>query len=200
MVVYYSIVMSGPIILCSKDGVTLWMSEVDGNIRFKINLSLDNENVNLKKIIGFNIFALIGSLNKDVLESVKVLNINQQFGKILMVLKPFGEEMGLSQKYICSSATIVWSNDGNTANIRSNQDQLPDDVVVSNDCEPVESSDSIIKAQFTGNHHADIIYDFSLVFEHTMPRFLRKMPGKMMFLSFLRVKEFIENMNVDIKG
>lgn len=191
--------MSEPIMLSSKDGMTLWMSEVNGNVRFKINLSLDNENVNLKKIIGFNIFELIGSLNKDVLESAKVLNINQKIGKILMVLKPFGEEFGLSQKYICSSATIVWSKDGNTANIRSNQDQLPNGVVVSNDCEPVESSDSIIKAQFNGNHHADITYDFALVFERAMPRFLRKMPGKMMFLSFLRVKEFIENMSVDIK-
>lgn len=191
--------MSKQNIIAKEKGITLIMTEEKKNTRFKIMCSLDNQAINLKEMIGFNIYELMGSINNDVFETVKILNSNEDKGNVFMVLKKIGSEFGLAQKYIYSNVAIEWNNDKNMVNIFSNMITLPDNVKVPSDYEPVDAADSIMNAKFTGTHHAEITYDFSLVLEDNMPIYIRKMVAKMMLSVFIRVKTFIENMYIDNK-
>lgn len=191
--------MSKQNIIAKDEGLTLMMTEEKKNTRFKIMFSLDNQAINLKEMIGFNIYELMGSINNDVFETVKILNSNEDKGNVFMVLKKIGSEFGLAQKYIYSNVAIEWNNDKNMVNIFSNMIKLPDNIKVPSNSEPVDSSDSIMTAKFTGTHHAEVTYDFSLVLEDNMPRYIRKMTNKMMFSVFARIKTFIENIYPDNK-
>ena len=182
----------------NKNNVTLEMLDDGSEVRFNVEFSLENELVDLKLIIGFRLFELMGKLNPDIIESTQVLNYDENNGRTLMILKPFGKEIGLARKYIYSSTSIKWNEDNSSVQIESFQQPLPITISIPG-AEASESADSIMYVTFLDSHHAKITYSFSMILDSSMPRFMRKIPGNIMNKVFTRIKEFIENIGTDTK-
>jgi len=176
------------------------MSEEDGVTNFILRFTLENNHADLRTMIGYKLFELMGALSPDVIESTKVLSESDTDGKTLLILKPFGRELGLMPKYVYSSTSIAWSEDNNYVEIRSRQDELPNDIPVPAGAEPAEAAVSLMRTHFITPHSADVTYEFAMVLDSSMPRYMRKMPGNMMHIVFSRVKEFIEKVGTDTKG
>ena len=186
-------------VLCTDNGVTLGMSEQDGITNFTLKFALDNNSADIRTMINFKLFELMAALSPDVIECARVFNEDVYDGRTFLMLKPFGRELGLMPKYVYSSTNITWSENNNCVKIRSRQQQLPADVVVPVGAEPAESADSLMCARFSTPHHADVIYEFAMVLDSSMPKYMRRVPGGMMHMVFSRVKEFIEKVGTDTK-
>ena len=191
--------MSGQQVICTNNGVTLGMNEEGAITNFILRFSLENTHADLRSMIGFKLFELMGVLSPDVIESAKVLSETESDGKTLLMLKPFGRELGLMPKYLYSSTSIVWSADKEYVEIKSRQVELPNDISVPAGAEPAEAAASLMRATFSTPHRADVMYEFAMVLDSSMPRYMRKMPGNMMHIVFSRVKEFIEKVGTDTK-
>jgi hypothetical protein len=196
---FTSITMSGLQVLCAKNGVTLGITEGSDDVKFYISFSLDNENADIKSMIGFKLFELMGAINPDVIDSARVIIPDNQDGKTLLILKPFGKELGLARKYVYSSTSMRWSDDNSSVKIISCQQQLPSDVDVPIGSEPAELANSVMHAHFSDSHHAVVKYVFTMILDNSMPKYMRKMPGNLMHIVFSRVKEFIEKVGSDCK-
>jgi hypothetical protein len=187
-------------LISDKDGVSLLMTNEGDIVKFKVNFNIYNPLIDVKTIIGFKLFELMGAINKDIIDEVKIIKHDDSHCNTLMVLKKIGEELGLSQKYIFSDVKLSWNKEHTIAQFVSTQEVIPTNVVIPSGSESVTTSDSvfIIKVSLD-THTALVTYAFSLVIDSSMPKYMRRMPGNIMHTVFLRVKKFIENLGTDSK-
>ena len=176
-------------LVCNKHDVELHIIKGERDT-FRLHFKLKNDNYDLHQAVGFKLFELMGELNKDVVERLNLSMDSEQCMRMGMVLKRFGSEFGISQKYVCSSTTLEVVDD--TYKFISRQIDKPDFVTVPHKCIPVRNSYSELSLSFTNNHCVDIVYEFTLEIEEDMPIMMRKLPGLLMKKIFIRLKTFLE--------
>lgn len=187
-------------LISDKDGVTLLMTNEEDIINFKVNFNIYNSLIDIKTVIGFKLFELMGALNKDIIENVKIIKIDDTHCNTLIVLKKIGEDLGLSQKYIFSDVKMYWNNEHTIAHFVSSQSIIPTNIDIPKNSESVTTSDSVFVIKVSDDtHSANISYSFSLVLDSSMPTYMRRMPGNIMHTVLLRVKKFIENLRMNSK-
>ena len=187
-------------LISDKDGVTLLMTNEEDIIKFKVNFNIYNSLIDIKTVIGFKLFELMGALNKDIIENVKIIKFDDTHCNTLIVLKKIGEDLGLSQKYIFSDVKMYWNNEHTIAHFVSSQSIIPTNIDIPKNSESVTTSDSVFVIKVSDDtHSANISYSFSLVLDSSMPTYMRRMPGNIMHTVLLRVKKFIENLRMNSK-
>jgi len=89
--------------ICAKHDITLYMTKTEIDTRFRLTFKINNQQYDLKNAVGFKLFTLIGELNKDVIEKIytEPYNNDTKTMNVGILLKSFGKELGLSQKYMC---------------------------------------------------------------------------------------------------
>ena len=143
--------------------------------------------------VNFNIFKLIETLNTDIIECIHLEphSGNLDTRKICMVLKPFGKEFGLSQKYILSTTTKIQSNQ-NVQFISNPLDELGTIQLVV-DAEPVHFSANL-NIDIVSRFHLDETYTFNLELDTELPIYMEKLPGQFIQKIFIRLKTYMESL------
>ena len=178
----------------SKHDIDLYM--IKGNTdTFQLQFKIVNPNYDLHQAIGFKLFSLMGELNKDVIDSIRLEPYQEADTsmKMGMILKRFGAEFGISQKHIYSVTNISHDNGDNFC-FNSQQIECPETFNVPKNCIPVKKSNSSLVISFENNNVANVFYKFSLVIEEDMPIMMKKLPGLLMKKIFIRLKLFLESL------
>ena len=191
--------MSYSKVICNKHDVLLGMIKKEDNnedLSFTLEFNLNNDKIDLHNIVGFKLYELINAVNKDIVEDVIFLthpNEGKDYIESLVVLKRFGEEFGLPQKYICSKTTMIIDNK-DTVRFIAEQYDCPKNITLKDNLEPVTSGKSTLKIVVNNNTTARVTYNFDLKLDDNVPKYMEKMPGLLMKKMFMRLKTFIENL------
>lgn len=177
----------------SKHDINLYMIKGEQDI-FRLQFRIVNLNYDLHQAIGFKLFSLMGELNKDVIDNIQLepYEENDTNMRMGMILKRFGAEFGISQKYIYSATNVTRSGPNYCFN--SKQIKRPDTYIIPHNCIPVQKSESNLYLSFIDNSTVDVSYEFSLIIDEDMPIMMRKLPGLLMKKVFIRLKSFLESL------
>ena len=156
-----------------------------------IEFIIENNNIDLSKIIDFNLIKLIYDLNTDIYEKVTIDKINDNQAIATLLLKNFFEDIGFPQHFcyvninkIVDDNCIVF----NASTIKNNRPEgIPNDAEIMNICDLTSKCDIITQHKMNFTHN--IIFDSTTNF----PSFVEKMIGIILNKIFKRVKQFIEN-------
>ena len=182
--------------ICAKHDITLYMTKTEIDTRFRLTFKINNQQYDLKNAVGFKLFTLIGELNKDVIEKIytEPYNNDTKTMNVGILLKSFGKELGLSQKYMCVKTDVIHTSK-ETVRFISEQIDKPIDIVVPEMSEPVLKASTILDITLHSPHEALVTYDFAFVIEEDLPLYMEKYPGLLMKKIFVRLKTFLENIN-----
>ena len=186
-------------VICSKHDVLLGMikkEDDDEDLSFTLEFDLYNDKIDLHNVVGFKLYELINAVNKDIVEDVIFTthpNEGKDYIESLVVLKRFGEEFGIPQKYIFSKTTMI-IDDKDTVRFVAEQKECPNNITLKDNLEPVTAGKSTLKVVVNNNTSAKVTYNFDLKLDDNVPKYMEKMPGLLMKKMFLRLKTFIENL------
>jgi hypothetical protein len=188
--------MTEETVIVSNDNCNVIMSKTGTETTFRLTMKVENRCIDLKKVLGANLYDLMAATNEDLIEKLVYIKKpvdDKDYCDGLIVLKKIGSDFGIKQKYLCLRINVY--SDLNKRSYESILIKCPDELKPL-DCEPVKKSYGIVEINYIGMHKAEVVYDFSLELEDNMPIFLEKLPGKLMAKIFTRVKVFIENFKV----
>jgi hypothetical protein len=179
------------IVLFEKEGFKF--SRIKKN-HYKLQFHMENNNIDLSKIIDFILIKLIYDLNVDIYEKVILDKINDNEAIATLLIKHFFEDLGLPQrfsflhikKFVEESRIIFVSQ-----SIRSHKPEgMPEEA------ELMAINDLTSVCDIITPHK--INFSFNIIFDPIMniPPFAEKMVGLILFKIFKRVKQFIENVRL----
>ena len=85
--------------VCNKHDILLRRNKNLNN--YKLLFQAKNTNIQIGNLINFKLYELLGTLNKDIIESIKVINVHSStMMDFLLIFKRFGAEVGISKKYM----------------------------------------------------------------------------------------------------
>jgi len=161
---------------------------------YKLEFTMENNYINISKIIDFSLIKLIYDLNPDVYEKVDIKILNEYEAVATLLLKHFFEDIGLSQKYSFLYIKKLVEERKITFISQSIKDIIPENMP--KDSEQLNIQDFIGVCDIISLHK--VKFTFNVVFEPTanVPSFAEKMVGVILFKIFKRVKQFIENVRI----
>lgn len=183
--------MEKEIILSNKDGFVF--TKVKKN-HYKLNFDLENKNIDISKIIDFNLIKLIYDLNSDVYEKVNMEKINDNEVVATLLMKHFFEDIGLPQRFsflhiqkIIEQNRILFRSQSITTH---RPEGMPEDSELMN----MENMTSV--CNILTLHKAS--FSFNIIFNQSMfiPPFAEKIITLILNKMFKRVKQFIENIRM----
>jgi len=176
------------IVLFEKEGFKF--SRIKKN-HYKLQFHMENNNIDLSKIIDFNLIKLIYDLNPDVYEKVTVQILNPNEAVAVLLIKNFFEDLGLLQKFshlhfqrIVEERKIIFQS-------HSIKGERPDGIPDEAELMALENMTGVCDII----HLHKVQFSFNILFEpnvHILP-FVEKMVGIILHKIFKRVKQFIEN-------
>jgi sucrose-6-phosphate hydrolase SacC (GH32 family) len=175
-------------ILFNKDG---FIFKKIGLTQYSTTFEIHNTKIDLTKIINFDLFKLIYSLNTDIYEYFNLDIINDTEAVATLLMKHFFEDLGLPQRYAFlhmkrtdTEQSVMFQSQ---SLVSHKPDAIPDEAVLVS----FTSMDSICK--FINPHH--IIFTHNIYFDslQNVPPFAEKIIGIIINKIFKRVKQFVDN-------
>ena len=125
-------------------------------------------------------------LNKDVVEKLIIEPYDEQTenASMVMVLKRFGEDFGISQKFIYSKTTM--NKTDNNYSFNTVQITNKPNMELSKKLYPVKYTDARLLLSFKTPHFVEVSYNFSLEIDEDMPKSMENLPGLLMKKLFIR--------------
>lgn len=186
-------------VICNKHDMVLGMirnEDNDEDISFTLEFIMKNSKIDLHNVIGLKLYELINAVNKDIVEDVIFIthpNDGKDYVESLVLLKRFGEQFGIPQKYIYSRTSMI-VDDKDTVRFIAEQKSCPENISLPKHCESVTAGKSVLKVKVKNNNEAIVEYFFNLKLDDNVPKYMEKMPGLLMKKMFIRLKSFIENL------
>jgi uncharacterized protein YkvS len=180
------------IILFNKDGFIF--SRVGKN-NYKMNFSMENNNIVLSKVVDFGLIKLIYDLNGDVYEKVTMETLNSNEVIVSLLMKHLFEDLGLPQKYsFIHVKKIMEQHERIVFKAQSIQSYRPDGIPA--EAELMVVDDLTCNCNIITPHKID--FSFAILFDSSMkiPPFADKLVGLILNKIFKRVKQFIENVRL----
>ena len=144
----------------------------------------------MNNIINYNLFNLIGVINKDLIESSDIINrISEYEIDTLYILKRFGKEFGISKKYLFLKSII--SYEGEKIYIKSKS--IPYNKNISE--EEIICTETQFIATNINSPEIKMFYDFKIRISEELPMYMQNMLGLLMKKIITNFKFFIENLN-----
>lgn len=178
-------------ILFNKDG---FIFKKIGMCQYSTTFELHNTNIDLSKIINFDLFKLIYSLNNDIYEyfNLDIINDNEAVATLLM--KHFFEDLGLPQRYAFLHMTRTDTQQSIMFKSQSLVSHKPEGIPNEAVLVAFTNMDSI--CNIISPHH--IIFTHNIYFDNiqNVPPFAEKIIGIIINKIFKRVKQFIDNIHI----
>ena len=176
-------------IICDKQNIILKKNKENKN--FLLELTLVNNNIDIKKIISFKIYELMAELNKDTIEKIVIKDTELKYKKkILFVFKHICQEFGIPKKYMYLETEII--SDVNKENFKIIGKSIKYDDVIENS-EQVNSDISLLNITLEEDNKMNLTYEFNIEFDENIPIYMENMFGLLMKKIFYNLKIFIEN-------
>ena len=176
-------------IICDKQNIILKKNKENKN--FLLELTLVNNNIDIKKIISFKIYELMSELNKDIIEKILIEDTEMEDKKkILFVFKHICQEFGIPKKYMYLETEII--SDVNKENFKIIGKSIKYDDVIENS-EQVNSDISLLNITLEEDNKMNLTYEFNIEFDENIPIYMENMFGLLMKKIFYNLKIFIEN-------
>jgi hypothetical protein len=179
--------------------------------QFNLTFEITNNNIFLPKIINFDLINLIFKLNPNIFASVNMQKgeVEEKEGtnvveevNIYALLKDIFCEIGLPQYY--SSLNIKKTNtlsgirfliSNNNINNNNNNNNINNN---NKDSESLPIEQIVIDFDVITNHNVNVNCDITLSDDHNLPQFTEKIIGNMIYNIFNKVKQFIENITINV--
>ncbi len=161
---------------------------------YKLTFTMENKDINISKIIDFNLVKLIYDLNPDVYEKVNIEKINDNKIIATLLMKHFFEDLGLPQRFSYMYMTKYVEENKIIFHSKSIKDIRPPNMPEDSELMAIQNLTCI--CDIVTPHKTD--FSANIMFESYMnvPPFAEKMVGMILHKIFKRVKQFIENVRL----
>ena len=166
------------------------------NGEYNIQFYLENNSIQLDKIIDFSLIKLMYELNQDIYEKIDLNILNDSQGTILAINKHLFQDLGISQKYsylkinktILGTGKIIFD-------LQSINDTFPmQTLLIPEKAEQLPIEQFIIACNVINQHKIEFGIDFKIDTDTIeLPDFVENALCKIFIKMFKRVKQFIEN-------
>ena len=174
--------------ICNKHNILLRKNKNLNN--YKLLFQAKNENIQIGNLINFRLYELLGTLNEDIVESIKVVNAHSSdMMDFLMVFKRFGAEVGISKKYMFIRTKML-KHENQTQFISQS---IPYEGEVPKGCEQVTGDYANLYIDQKSDSEVTIQYVFNINLNEELPTYMENIIGLLMKKIFYRLKTFIEN-------
>jgi hypothetical protein len=162
------------------------------------SFSIENNTIDISKLIDFSFIKLIYQLNDDIYETITFTNIDENTIIATVVMKHFFQDLGISQKYlhIAINKQIKSNNniEFNSISIVNDHDNKPINI-------PFKSESICIKNLIINCNCItpnNIYFEINIVLDDivNMPSYVENFIGPIVFKIFNRVKQFINNIKL----
>jgi len=187
-------------IVCNKEDVILIKDENEGKkSKYRIIFNAHNPNFPIKAIIGLKLYTLLYELNRDIINTFKVVKEDDATIETLLLFKPFGKDFGISPKCMHTISTMNFDS-GSNACIFDGVDVADSGLVsIPKKYERIQTTHSKLIVYFLYDHELQFDFTFHLndnddSFEKN-PIYMENSVALMIKKMFCRLKVFIERMS-----
>lgn len=177
-------------IICSKKNILLTFN--DNNKHYNLNFQTVTNNFNIEKYTNFNIYKLLFELNKDLIDSIEIINqISDNKANVLIIFKEIGENIKIPKNYLYLTVNKYYINKEilfesiNNENISEIKNKI-------SGCNRTTCQHSLLKITYN-----DIILTFNYDFQFNIPYqksyFIDNIIALLIKKVFYKLKVFIEN-------
>jgi len=166
---------------------------------YNIQFYLENNNIQLDKIIDFHLLKLLYELNQDIYETVDLKIFNENQATLLAINKHLFQDLGISQKYshLKISKTIVGTGKiiFDLQTLKTNPSEHSMSHLIPEKAEQLPIEQFIIACNVINQHKIEFGINFKIDIDMIeLPDFVENALCKIFIKMFKRVKQFIENM------
>lgn len=168
------------------------------NGQYNIQFYLENNNIQLDKVIDFNLIKLLYELNQDIYEKINLSILNDKQATILAINKHLFQDLGVTQKYshLKISKTILGTGKiiFDLQTLRTNPSEGSMSILIPEKAEQLPIEQFIIACNVINQYKIEFGIDFKIdVDTIELPDFVENALCKIFIKMFKRVKQFIEN-------
>ena len=220
-----------PKLVCNKGNMILNEFVIPDTLEKAYNLKFDfiklnPSKVNIKALLSPSIYELIEQVTPDLVEKIYILNVlNENDTDVCILLKSFGKEVGIKQKYMIFrtsrsinffSNSIVFYNkditliDSSKVLLNKYLKQIQVDtnkyepiffnygktIINLHNLEPQELLRLNNAEPFTSLIDINFYIDFIATLEDDLPIYMENIIGMMFKKIFYNLKQFIDNLNI----
>ena len=182
---------SNKTILCDKENITL--AKHDDN-RYTISLDSVNNNINFRNIINFNLYSIMGTVNKKHIKSAEMIEqISDNEATFLFLFNALGADFGIPKKYMYLKTT---SNILSDNVIQYTSSSIKKDNLVKSKVkryEEITCNISTLTITLNNKSNIHLEYYFDIDIHEDLPLFAKNLIGFIMKKIFINLKSFIEN-------
>ena len=178
-------------ILCDKENITL--AKHDDN-RYTISLDSVNNNINFRNIINFNLYSIMGTVNKKHIKSAEMIQqLSSNEATFLFLFNALGADFGIPKKYMYLKTT---SNILSDNVIQYTSSSIKKDNLVKSKVkryEEITCNISTLTITLNNKSNIHLEYYFDIDIHEDLPLFAKNLIGFIMKKIFINLKSFIEN-------
>jgi hypothetical protein len=158
---------------------------------YVLNYELNNNNIDITKLLNFNLVVILQEVNKDIIIDYNIEIINENEANIYLLLKRIFEDLGFNQKYVHLNVKIN-KKENNTTFVSSLNEVIPSKVR-EKEWSLLPLNSVIIECDTTNKHSVRMKSSVSFDAMFEIPSFVEKFSAIIIGKVFLRIKQFIEN-------
>jgi len=178
-------------ILCDKENITLAKHHDN---RYTISLNSVNNNINFRNIINFNLYSIMGTVNKKHIKSTEMIqSISDNEATFLFLFNALGVDFGIPKKYMYLKTT---SNVLSDNVIQYTSRSIEKDNLIKSKVkryEEITCNISTLTITLNNNSNIHLEYYFDIDIHEDLPIFAKNLIGFIMKKIFINLKSFIEN-------
>ena len=175
-------------LICSKHNILL--SKTQNNNEYILNFKIYNKNINVKNFLDWNIFDLLYSLNRDILDDMTIKNEKNETKSFTYLFKRFGKELGILQRYLTFTIKKIVLDENNMLYLCRPPDSKIKQFV---NADPVISNFARFNINIENENTMNITYHYHIDLAEQLPKSMENIAGILIKKLFWRYKTFIEN-------
>ncbi len=177
-------------IICKKKNLLLTLNNNTKN--YNLNFDTTFSAKNLQNYTNFNIYKLLFELNKDIIESIEIIDLlSENQANILIIFKEIGDTIKIPKNYIYVTINKIYENDEiifesiNNNNIENIKNKIIG-------CNKTINEYSILKI-INNNNLLNFNYEFKFNIIFQQSNFVNNIIALLIKKIFYKLKLFIEN-------
>lgn len=193
-------------IVCNKEDVILVKETCNNDNNYRIIFNINNPKFPIQSIVGLKLYTLLYELNRDVIQTFKIINETETTLETVTLFKSFGKEFGIAPKAMHTISYMQLEQGMCTFN---GMDIQPDNVehngnginYIPKKYQRIESTYSKLIVYFISLYELQFDFTFELKSdgdemgqESQCPVYMENSVALMIKKMFCRLKMFIERM------
>lgn len=174
-----------------RNGITL--NKVN-NTYFEINNTIENSNVLLDKLMSFDFINIMNKINTDIYTEIEYNIIDVDNIHIILKLAHFFKDLGLPQQFL--NLKIRKDSKDNTHTFYISNFSVDKPKCISNEIEQIVIEGMSIILETINPHKMNLKSVIRLNNTSPSPEFLDKLIGNLICKVFIRLKQFIEKVDI----